>query len=43
MEGITVLDRRPRFRFRLEMQVRWIVNRIIYLITKYVLIGKSRL
>jgi hypothetical protein len=34
MEGITVLERRPRLRYRLEMQARWIVNRIIYLITK---------
>lgn len=34
MEGITVLERRPRLRYRLEMQVRWIMNRIIYLIKK---------
>ena len=34
MEGITVLDRRPRLRYRLEMQARWIMNRIIYLIKK---------
>ena len=34
MEGITVLDRRPRLRYRLEVQARWIMNRIIYLITE---------
>lgn len=26
MEGITVLDRRPRLRYRLEVQARWIMK-----------------